>query len=161
MLPFETFHDHGEEEVKACCCYSDVLVLVHVLNIHASVVWVEWKNARITTTCLHNLGIRDCIVCCHEKHIGFTYQFLLGSYTKKIFKEKTSVSHVTFRFLCEQLNPFLKKLDIHLKIPIFAKTRVIILLFKIGIEDGLHGIRELLVVAKNTMLVIIENFANS
>jgi hypothetical protein len=156
LLVFEKFHDHGKEEVKACCCFSDVLVLVHVVNMHALVVWVEWKNARITTNCLHNLDVKDCIVCCHERHIGFTYQFLLGSYTKKIFKEKIGVS---LRFLCEQLDPFLKKQDIHLKIPIFAKTRVIILLCKIGMGDGLHDVREVFVVAKSTMLVIMENFA--
>jgi hypothetical protein len=51
-------------------------------------------------------------------------RFLLDSFTERMFKQRTRVSHGTFRFLCEKLGPFLEKKDTHMRAAISVETRI-------------------------------------
>ncbi|KAG0560309.1 hypothetical protein KC19_10G170800 [Ceratodon purpureus] len=88
------------------CLY---MIMQHVINMQALVVQVEWTNVAIVIACFQGLGMRDRTLSRYERPVGFTARFLLRSYTENMFKERTRVSHATFRFLCEKLGPFLKK----------------------------------------------------
>ena len=85
------------------------MITQHVMNMHALILQGEWTNVAIFSICLQSLGFRDRTICCFERQSGFVDRYLLGSFTKKMFKERIHVSYATFRFLCEKLGPFLKK----------------------------------------------------
>ena len=55
-----------------------------------------------------------------------------SSFTKKMFKDKTRVSHATFRFLYKTLGPFLKKQHTHLRRTIFVEERVAMSFARLG-----------------------------
>jgi hypothetical protein len=82
------------------------MITQHVMNMQALILQGEWTNVAIFRICLQSLGFRDCIVWSFERQLGFVDQYLLDSFTEKMFKERTRVSHATFRFLCEKLGPF-------------------------------------------------------
>ena len=44
-----------------------------------------------------------------ESNAGFTDRLLLGSFTEKMFKQRTYVYHNTFKFIWERLGPYLQK----------------------------------------------------
>jgi hypothetical protein len=44
-----------------------------------------------------------------ERNVGFTDRLLLGSFTEKMFKQRTRVYHNTFNFLCKRLGSYLHK----------------------------------------------------
>jgi hypothetical protein len=84
------------------------MITQHVMNMQALILQGEWTNVTIFSICLQSLGFRDCIVWSFERQSGFVDQYLLGSFMEEMFKERTHVSHATFRFLCEKLGPFKK-----------------------------------------------------
>jgi hypothetical protein len=79
----------------------------------------ERERIHVTTNtiCLYSLATRDCVIYYYEIHIEFSNWLLLELYTKKMFKARTLIYHVTFKFLCEKLGLFLKKQQIYLRIP--------------------------------------------
>jgi hypothetical protein len=83
---------------------------------------------------------------------------LLGSFTEKMFKERTCVSHATFRFLYEKLGPFLQKQQTHFRRPIFVEERVAMSLARLGTGDGLRMVGEVYRIAKCTILGIVKEF---
>jgi hypothetical protein len=93
-----------------------------------------------------------------ERQSGFVDRYLLGSYTEKIFKERTRFSHATFRFLCENLGPFLKKQQTHFRRPISVEKRVAMSLARLGTGDGLCMVGEVYGVAECMILEIVIEF---
>jgi hypothetical protein len=88
------------------------------MNMQALILQGEWTNVAIFSICFQNLGFRDRTIWSFERQFGFVDRYLLGSFTKKIFKERTRVSHANFKFLCEKLGPFLKKQQTSFRRPI-------------------------------------------
>jgi hypothetical protein len=93
-----------------------------------------------------------------ERKFDFVDRYFLDSFTEKIFKERTRVSHATFKFLCEKLGPFLKKQQTHFRRPILVKERVAMSLAKPGTGDGLHMVGEVYGVVECTILEIDKEF---
>ena len=111
------------------CLY---MITQHVNNMQALILQGEWTNVAIFSICLQSLGFRERIVWSFERQSGFVDWYLLGSFTKKIFKEMTRVSHATFRFLCEKLGPFFKKQHTNFRRPISIEERVAMFLARLG-----------------------------
>jgi hypothetical protein len=86
------------------------MITQHVMNMQALILQGEWTNVTIFSICLQSLGFRDCIVWSFERQSGFVDQYLLGSYIKKLFKERIGVLYATFRFLYEKLSPFFENI---------------------------------------------------
>jgi hypothetical protein len=87
------------------CLY---MITQHVNNMQTLILQGEWTNVAIFSICLQSLGFRERTVWSFERQSGFVDRYLMGSFTEKMFKERTSVSHATFKFLCERLDPFRK-----------------------------------------------------
>ena len=66
-------------------------------------------NVAIYSICLQSLGFRDRSMWSFERQSSFVDQYLLRSFTEKMFKERTRVLHSTFMFLCEKLGSFFLK----------------------------------------------------
>jgi hypothetical protein len=75
-----------------------------------------------------------------------------------MFKERTHVSHATFRFSCEKSGPFLKKQQTRFKRPISVEERVAMSLARLGTEDGLCMVGEVYGVAKCIVSKIVREF---
>jgi hypothetical protein len=84
--------------------------------------------------------------------------FLVGSFTERMFKQRTRVSHGTFRFLYEKLGPFLKKKDIHMRAAISIETRIAVSLYRWGTGNGLLLIGEVYGIAECTASCIVREF---
>jgi hypothetical protein len=77
------------------------MIMQHVMNMQALILQGEWTNVAIFSICLQSLGFRDCTIWSFERQSAFVDRYLLGSFKEKMFKERTRVSHATFKFLCE------------------------------------------------------------
>ena len=75
-----------------------------------------------------------------------------------MFKERTCISHVAFRFLCEKLGSFLKNQQTHFRRPIFVEERVAMSLARLGTWDGLRMVGEIYKVAECTIAGIVKEF---
>ncbi len=138
------------------CLY---MITQHVNNMQALILQGEWTNFAIFSICLQSLGFRERIVWSFERQSGFVDRYLLGSFTEKMFKERTRVSHATFRFLCEKLGPFfLKKKHTHFRRPISVEERVAMSLARLGTGDGLRMVGEVYGVAEYTISRIVREF---
>ena len=91
------------------------MIVQHVLDMHALALNREWENALILSICFEGMKISDCSVWAFERNVGFTNRLLLGSYTHKIFKQRIRVCYNTFKFLCERLDPYLQKMNTHMR----------------------------------------------
>jgi hypothetical protein len=134
------------------------MITRHVMNMQALILQGEWTNVAILSICFQSLGFRDRSIWSFERQCGFVDRFLLGSFTEKMFKERTRVSHATFRFLCEKLGPFLKKQHTHLRKPISVEARVAMSLARLGTGDGLRMVGEVYGVAECTISGIVREF---
>ena len=134
------------------------MIVQHVVNMQALILQGEWANVAIFSICMQNLGFRERTIWSFERHVGFVDRLLLGSFTEKMFKERTRVSHATFRFLCEKLGPFLKKQKTRLRTPIPVEDRIAMSLARLGTGDGLRVIGEVYGVAESTISIIVRDF---
>ena len=89
--------------------------------MQALILQGEWLNVAIFSICLQSLGFRNRTIWNSERQSGFVDWYLLDSFTMKMFKEWTRVSHVTFKILCEKLGPFFKNQHTYLRRPILEK----------------------------------------
>jgi hypothetical protein len=85
---------------------------------------------------------------------------LMGSYTEAMFKKRARVSHATFRYLCEELGPFLMKKDTRFRSDVSVERRVAISLVQLGSRNGLQIIGDLFGVAKCTVSQIVREFCS-
>jgi hypothetical protein len=134
------------------------MIMQHVMNMQALILQGEWTNVAIFSICLQSLGFRDHIVWSFERQSGFVDRYLLGSFTEKMFKERTHVSHANFMFLCKKLGPFLKKEQTHFRRPISVEERVAMSLARLGTGDGLRMVGEVYGVAEYTISGIVKEF---
>jgi hypothetical protein len=104
--------------------------------LQALILQGEWTNVAIFSICLQSLGFRERTVWSFERQFGFVDQYLLDSFTEKMFKKMTRVSHATFIFLCKKLGPFFKKQHTNFRRPIFVEERVAMSLARLGTGDG-------------------------
>ena len=102
--------------------------------------------------------VRERIVWNFERPSGFVDRYLLGLFTEKMFKERTRVSHATFRFLCEKLGSFFKKKHTNFRRPISVEERVAMSLARLGIGDGMRMVGEVYWVAECTISRIVREF---
>lgn len=126
--------------------------------MQALILQGEWTNVAIFSICLQSLGFRERTVWSFERPSGFVDRYLLGSFTEKMFKERTRVSHATFRFLCEKLGPFFKKQHTNFRRPISVEERVAMSLARLGTGDGLRMVGEVYGVAECTISRIVREF---
>jgi len=85
------------------------MIVQHVLDMQTLALNGEWENALILSICFEGMKMSDRSVWAFERNVGFTDRLLLGSFTEKMFKQRTRVCHNTFKFLCERLGPYLQK----------------------------------------------------
>ena len=76
---------------------------------------------------------------------------LLGSWTKKKLRIRTRVKYITFIYLCERLDPYLKKNSTRFRVIVTVQEKVAILLHKLGGGDGLQNISDLYGVHKKLL----------
>jgi hypothetical protein len=134
------------------------MITQHVMNMQALILQGEWTNVAIFSICLQSLGFRDQTVWSFERQSGFVDRYLLGSFTEKMFKKRTCISHATFRFSCEKLGPFLKKQQTRFRRPISIEERVAMSLARLGTGDGLRMVGEVYGVAECTISGIVKEF---
>jgi hypothetical protein len=84
-----------------------------------------------------------------QQSTNFWSQGILG------VKQRTRISHGTFRFLCEKLGPFLKKKDTCLRATISIETKIVVSLYRLGTENGLLLIREVYGIVECTASCIV------
>jgi hypothetical protein len=66
----------------------------------------------------------NCSVWAFERNVGFTDKLLLDSFTKKMFKQRTRISHNAFKFLCERLGSYMHMDNTHMREAISIGSRV-------------------------------------
>ena len=76
----------------------------------------------IFSNCFEIMNMSDRSVCEFERNVRFIDKLLLGSFTKKRFKQKTRVSHNTLKFLCDKLCPYLQRNNTHVRDAMNART---------------------------------------
>ena len=93
--------------------------------------------------------------------IGFVDRLLLGSWTEKEFRKRTRVTYTTLRFLCERLDPHLKKDDTRFRVSVPVQERIAMSLHRLGSGDGLQTIGDLYGVHKSTLSIIVREFGRA
>jgi hypothetical protein len=137
------------------CLY---MIVQQVVNMQSLILQGEWKKFAIFSILWESMGHEECSIWSHTRQVGFTDRFLLGSFTQRMFKQRTRVSHGTFRFLCEKLDPFLKKKDTHMRAAIFVETRIAVSLCRLGTGNGLLLVGEVYGIAECTASCIVREF---
>ena len=73
------------------------MIVQYVLDMQALALNEEWENALILSICFESTKMSGCSVWAFERNVGFTDRLLLGSFTKKMSKQRTHVCYDTFR----------------------------------------------------------------
>ena len=79
------------------------MIVQHMLDMQALALNGGWKNAFIFSICFKSTKMSDHSVWAFGKNVGFTNILLLGHSLENLFKQKTCVTHNTFKFLCKRL----------------------------------------------------------
>ena len=74
-------------------------------------------------TSFENMKTSDHSVHAIERNVGFTDRLLLGIFTLKMSKGRISVSHYTFRFICNKLGSYLQRKNTHVREAISIESR--------------------------------------
>lgn len=77
------------------------MIMRHVLHMQALALDGEWENALLFRICLESMNMSHRSVWSFERNVGFTNRLLLlllGTFTKKMFKQRARVSHNSFNF---------------------------------------------------------------
>jgi hypothetical protein len=114
-------------------------IVQDVLDMQVLALNGEWENALILGICFESMKVSDRSVWAFERNVGFTDRLLLGSFTEKMFKQRTCVCHKTFKFLCERLGPFLQKKNTPMRETISVESRVAMSLQRF--EKEIHCVR--------------------
>ena len=103
---FNTIEERKKELVVIMVLYSCFyMIMQHINNMQALILQGEWMNIAIFSICLQSWGFRNQNIWSSKRQYDFIDRYLLGSFTEKMFKEMTRVSHATFKFLCKKLGP--------------------------------------------------------
>lgn len=137
------------------CLY---MIVQHVVNMQSLILQGEWEKFAIFSILWESMGREERSIWSHARQVGFTDRFLLGSFTEKMFKQRTRISHGTFRFLCEKLGPFLKKKDTRMRAAISVETRIAVSLCRLGTGNGLLLVGEVYGIAECTASCIVREF---
>ena len=70
-------------------------------------------------------------------------QYLLGSYSIRIFEDHLRVSRPTFTYLCHLFGPILSKKDTNFRPCIPIDVKISITLQRLGSGDSLHTLADL------------------
>ena len=69
--------------------------------------------------------------------IGFVNRLLLDLWTENEFRNRSRVTHNTFRFLYEILGPYLKKKKTQFRVTVPVQDTISMSLHRLGSGDGL------------------------
>ena len=72
------------------------IIMHHVLDMQALALNGEWENALILSNrsvCFEGMKMSNRSVWAFETNVWFTNKLLWGSFTEKIFKQRTCVCH--------------------------------------------------------------------
>ena len=75
-----------------------------------------------------------------------------------MFKQKTHISHYTFKFLCERLRSYLQMINTHMGEAISIGSRVAMSLQRFETQVTLCNVGEVYGVDENLILEIVRNF---
>ena len=134
------------------------MIVQHVLDMQALALNGEWENALILSICFEGMKMSDRSVWAFERNVGFTDRLLLGSFTEKMFKQRTRVCHNTFKFLCERLGPYLQKKNTRMRETISVESRIAMSLQRLGTGNTLCTVGEVYGVAESTISEIVRIF---
>ena len=134
------------------------MLIPHVLSMQALILGFELQNSTLVVTLCGLWNRKERAVWSIDRQEGFCDKHLMGSYTELMFRERTRVSHGTFKYLCEELGPLLKKNDTNYRNCITVERRVAMSLMRLGSGNGLQIVGDLFGVAKSTVSVIVEDF---
>jgi hypothetical protein len=134
------------------------MIVQHVVNMQSLILQGEWENFAIFSILWESMGREECSIWSHARQVGFTDRFLLGSFIERMFKQRTRVSHGTFRFLCEKLDLFLKKKDTRMRAAISVETRIAVSLCRLGTGNRLLLVGEVYGIAQCTTSCIVREF---
>jgi hypothetical protein len=137
------------------CLY---MIVQHVLNMQSLILQREWEKFAIFSILWESMGHEERSIWSHARQVGFTDHFVLGSFIERMFKKRTRVSHGTFKFLCEKLDPFLKKKDTRMRVAISVETRIAVYLCRLGTGNGLLLVGEVYGIVECTTSYIIREF---
>lgn len=134
------------------------MVVQHVVNMQSLILQGEWEKFVIFSILFGSLERGERTIWSHVRQVGFTDRLLLGSFTEKMFKQRTRVCHGTFRFLCEKLGPFLGKKSTPMRAAISVETRIAVSLCRLGTGNGLLLVGEVFGIANSTASCIVREF---
>jgi hypothetical protein len=106
------------------------MLVKHVVNIQAILLQGEWKNVAILNLVYESVGHRERNIWNQERMSGFVDRLLLGSWTERKFRMRIQVTYTTFRFLCERLEPYLKKEETRFRVIVPVQERITMSLHK-------------------------------
>jgi hypothetical protein len=154
--------ERKRDPVLALGLYMCLYIIVqHVVNMQSLILQGEWEKFAIFSILWESMGREERSIWSHARQIGFTDHFLLGSFTERMFKQRTRVSHGTFRFLCEKLCPFLKKKGTRMRAAISVETRIAVSLCILGTRNGLLLIGEVYRIVECTASCIVREFCKA
>ena len=139
------------------CLY---MIVQHVFDMQVLTLNGELENALILSICFEDMKMNDCSVWAFERNVGFMDRLLLGSFTEKMFKQRTCVCHNTFKFLCEMLGPYSQRKNTQMTWTILVESRVAMSLQRLGTGNTLCTVGEVYGVAKSTISEIVQFFCN-
>ena len=131
------------------------MIVQHVLDMQALALNGEWENALILSICFEGMKTSNRSVWAFKRNVGFTDRLLLGSFTEKMFKQRTRVCHNTFKFLCEKLGPYLQRKNTQMRETISVESRIAMSLQRLGTGNTLCTVGEVYGVAESTISEIV------
>jgi hypothetical protein len=135
------------------------IIIKHVVNMQSLILQGEWEKFEIFSILWQSMEPEECSIWNHAQQVGFTERFLMGSFIERMFKQRIWISHGTFKFICEKLDPFLKKKkDTHMRVVISVETRIAVSLCKLGTRNGLLLIGKVYGIAECMVSYIIREF---
>jgi len=102
------------------------MVLKHVIVsiMGNQKVIMHQHNGAIMIMTFILFGSKEKMVWKFDRLGGFTSQFLLASYSAKMFKDRVRVCRLAFLYLCNLLVPILSKKDTRLRFCIPIEDRI-------------------------------------
>ena len=91
----------------------------------------------------------------YSRHKGFLQNHLLQSYTTKMFRDRLRINKESFFFMCQFLEPHIKKKDTQMTESIDVQTRIAVTLVRLATGNTLSMIGDLYGIAESTTSVIV------
>ena len=147
--------DNRREKILVSLAIFMVLkyVIISIMAVQKTIIYQH--NAAIMMMAYFLFGSNERVVWKFDRPTGYVSQFLLGSYSARMFQDRLRVSRPTFTYLCHLLGPFLSKKDTKFRTCIPLEVQIAITLHRLGSGDALHTLADLYGISKPSASIIV------